>query len=115
MNLQEQISRMKSMMGVINESNFFERRVDLDQYKDLLKKGVPYMYYETHSLEEFKNKLLSATLSNYIYYKHDENIWMDLDVDEINNFVMKLDEVFGDLITGYYEDFKENGRLTKEV
>jgi hypothetical protein len=115
MNLQEQISRIQEMMGTLNESNFFERRVDLDEYKKKLKVGVPYIYYESHSLDEFKYKLLATTLSNYIYYKHDANVWENLEEDEINSFVDKLGELFGDLITSYYHDFKENGRLTNDT
>jgi hypothetical protein len=114
MNLQEQISRIQEMMGTLNESNFFERRVDLDGYKKTLESGVPYIYYESHSLDECKYKLLLTTLSNYIYYKHDKNIWEDLDEEMIDSFVNKLDELFGDLVTNYYYDFKKNGRLTKE-
>jgi hypothetical protein len=114
MNLQEQISRIQEMMGTLNESNFFERRVDLDGYKKTLESGVPYIYYESHSLDEFKYKLLLTTLSNYIYYKHDKNIWEDLDEEMIDSFVNKLDELFGDLVTNYYYDFKKNGRLTQE-
>lgn len=102
------------MMGTLNESNFFERRVDLDEYGNMLKRGVPYIFYESHSLDEFKYKLLLTTLSNYIYYKHDKNIWMDLDEEVIDSFVNKLDETFGDMVTNYYHDFKENGRVTQE-
>jgi hypothetical protein len=114
MNLQEQISRIQEMMGTLNESNFFERRVDLDVYKKTLKSGVPYIYYESYSLDEFKYKLLLTTLSNYIYYGHNTNIWEELDEEMIDSFVNKLDELFGDLVTNYYYDFKKNGRLTQE-
>lgn len=102
------------MMGTLNESNFFERRVNLDEYGNMLKRGVPYIFYESYSLDEFKYKLLLTTLSNYIYYKHDTNIWEDLDEEMIDNFVNKLDEIFGDIVTSYYYDFKENGKVTQE-
>jgi hypothetical protein len=111
MNLQEQISRIQEMMGTLNESNFFERRVNLDEYGNMLKRGVPYIFYESHSLDEFKYKLLLTTLSNYIYYKHDKNIWMDLDEEVIDSFVNKLDEIFGDMVTSYYNHFRIFGKI----
>ncbi len=37
MNLQEQISRIHEVMGVINESKFFHRRVNLDKVEEMLK------------------------------------------------------------------------------
>ena len=33
MNLKENINRIKQMMGIINESIFFRRRIDLDEVK----------------------------------------------------------------------------------
>ena len=36
MNLQENIIRIQEMMGIINESKFFRRRIDLDEVKNSL-------------------------------------------------------------------------------
>jgi hypothetical protein len=115
MNLQEQISRIQEMMGTINESNFFSRRVDLDEFKNTIKLGVGYTFYDSNSLEIFKHKLLEATLSNYIYYKYNIEIFDELDGDDIENFVNKLKKIFGDLVTGYYNDFKKYGGLREDI
>jgi len=110
MNLQEQILRIQEMMGTINESNFFERRVDLENFKQQLSFGVPYIFHDTNSLEEFKYSLLQTTLSNYIFYKFKIEI-SNLPNNVVDTFIEKLYDQFNDIITKYYYNIKENGRL----
>lgn len=97
----------------ITESTFFLRRVDFNKYKQMLRFGVPYVFYDSQNLNEFKRKLLAETLSNYIYYKYKMNL-TEIPYNLIYDFINKLVEVFGKLVTTYYYDFKENGRLTSE-
>ncbi|MGA1611964.1 MAG: SAF domain-containing protein [Ilumatobacteraceae bacterium] len=33
-----------------------------------MKKGIPYTFYDSSSLEDFKYKLLHVTLENYLFY-----------------------------------------------
>jgi hypothetical protein len=57
MNLQEQISRITSMMGVINESKFFRRRVNLDKVNELLKNRI--ITKPTQKVKEENNNIIT--------------------------------------------------------
>jgi hypothetical protein len=105
MKLQEHIRRILRE-ELINESHFLRRRVDLDKFKEMLPKGVPYIFYDTRGFDDFKYELVMSTLSNYIFYKY--NMELDqLPQEEVNQFIEFLVETFHDLIKQYYDDFVE--------
>jgi len=71
----------------------------------MLKKGVPYIFYESQNLEEFKYKLIKATLENYIYYKYQENI-EEMDNNQVDNFIEELIQIFDQFLKHLYTNFK---------
>jgi len=81
MNLQEQISRMKSMMGVINETKFFRRRINLDDVKWLLPINANQVFHETESYEQFKYELTLRAVIDFVnkvsdmYEKTIKDLW----------------------------------------
>jgi len=92
----------------INEnklSPFLMRRIDLHKFEKMLKKGVPYIFYESQNLEEFKYKLIKATLENYIYYKYQENI-EEMDNNQVDNFIEELIQIFDQFLKHLYTNFK---------
>ena len=50
-----------------NISPFFVRRIDHHKFEKMMRKGTSYIFYESESLEEFKWRLVKATLENYIF------------------------------------------------
>jgi hypothetical protein len=92
----------------INEnklSPFLMRRIDLHKFEKILKTGVPYIFYESQNLEEFKYKLIKATLENYIYYKYQENI-EEMDNNQVDNFIEELIQIFDQFLKHLYTNFK---------
>jgi hypothetical protein len=86
MNLQEQISRITSMMGVINESKFFRRRVNLDKVKELLELHAEQVFFETESYGQFKYELTLKAVEAVMY--QDYNLgWENLPEQEEIEFV----------------------------
>ena len=105
MNLQEQISRIQSMMGVINESKFFHRRVDLDRVKDLLKLHAQQVFYETESYEGFKYDLTLRAVEAIIYQDYELG-WEDLPEQEEIDFVTEVSDMFEDIIIDLYKNIR---------
>jgi hypothetical protein len=88
MNLQENIRR------ILMEENknkklpsFFNRRIDHYKFETMMIKGIPYIFYDTNTLEEFKYKLIELTLQNYIYYKYNIEISEELPKEDIDLYV----------------------------
>ena len=106
MKLQEQISRMKSMMGVINESKFFRRRIDLDEVKWLLKVNAQQVFYETESFNQFKYELTLRAVE-YIMHNEYELGWEDLPEQEEMDFVTEVSNMFEDTIKGLYNKYSK--------
>jgi len=101
MNLQEQISRITSMMGVINESKFFRRRVNLDKVKNLLVIHAEQVFGETESYEQFKYELTLRAVEAVI--NQDYNLgWEDLPEEEEIEFVNEIANLFEDTIKSLY-------------
>jgi hypothetical protein len=86
-----------------NIDPYILRRLDLDKFNDLLDKGKVYMFYESNSLEEFKWKLVTATLENYHYYKYETDIdtsdgYFDQTIQSlVNLFEPKLETLYNRL------------------
>jgi hypothetical protein len=101
MNLQEQISRITSMMGVINESKFFRRRVNLDKVKELLELHAEQVFFETESYGQFKYELTLKAVEAVMY--QDYNLgWEDLPEEEEIKFVNEIANLFEDTIKSLY-------------
>jgi len=102
MNLQENIHRIQSMMGLINESTFFNRRVDLDKVKHILKIHSDQVYYETESYDQFKYELTLKAVEAAINQDHGLG-WEDLPSEEEIEFVTEVSEMFEDIIKHLYK------------
>ena len=83
----------------------FRRRLDLHKFEKIMKKGIVYVYYDSNSLEEFKNKLILATLENYIFYKYEKEL-EEFPQNEIEAATAHLLQVFDPLLTMYYRNTK---------
>jgi len=78
----------------------FRRRLDLHKFEKIMKKGIVYVYYDSNSLEEFKNKLIQATLENYIFNKYEKEL-EEFPQSEIDAATAHLLQVFDPLLTMY--------------
>jgi len=94
-------------------SPFFKRRIDHHKFEKLMRKGIIYIYNESNSLEEFKFKLVKATLKNYIHYKYNINI-EDLPHDDVDNFIDYMVDTYEPLLkTYYYNERKNSGNINE--
>lgn len=112
MNIQEHIRRI-----LIKETEklnpFVLRRIDLDKFESLLNKGSVYMFYESNSLEEFKWKLVTANLENYIYYKYD--IEIDLSDSEYDSVIEYLVNLYSNKLESMYNNLRKERGLTESI
>jgi hypothetical protein len=106
-----------------NLSPFFKRRIDHHKFEKMMRKGIGYIYFESKSLEEFKYKLVKATLENYIHYKYNIEI-EDQPQDDVDNFIDYMIKTYDSLLKGYYYDERKsrgginesiNNKLSKET
>lgn len=88
-------------------SPFFKRRIDHHKFEKMMRKGIIYMYQESNSLEEFKFKLVKATLENYIYYKYNIDI-EDLPHDDVDNFIDYMVDTYEPVLKAYYYNQRKN-------
>ncbi len=93
MNLQEQISRIQSMMGTINESKFFHRRIDLDEVKSLLPVNAKQVFYETEGFGQFKYELTLRAVESIMWNEYELG-WEDLPEQEEIDFVTEVSNMF---------------------
>jgi hypothetical protein len=71
------------------------------------------MYQESNSLEEFKFKLVKATLENYIHYKYNIDI-EELPHDDVDNFIDYMVDTYEPLLkTYYYNERKNSGNINE--
>lgn len=83
------------------------RRLDYHKFEKMMRNGTSYIWYESKSKEEFKHKLLRATLENYLYYSKDKIEIDDLNQDEVNNYIDHLKEIFNPVLDMYYKNLKK--------
>jgi len=111
-NLQE--STIRILIKETEKLNpFVLRRIDLDKFESLLNKGSVYMFYESNSLEEFKWKLVTANLENYIYFKYD--IEIDLSDSEYDNVIEYLVNLYSIKLESMYNNLKKERGLTESI
>ena len=84
--------------------SFFTRRVDHHKFEKMMRKGIPYIFHDSNSLQEFKYKLVEATLENYIYYKYDINI-DELPQEDKDTFIQYMVETYDPVLTAYYRNY----------
>ena len=108
MNLRENIRR------ILTEENknkklpsFFNRRIDHYKFETIMIKGIPYIFYDTNTLEEFKYKLIKLTLQNYIYYKYNIEISEELPKEDIDLYVKHMISVYNPVLEMYYKNMKK--------
>jgi hypothetical protein len=106
MNLQEQIHRIQSMMGTINESKFFHRRINLDVVKLLLPTNSRQVFFETKSYKQFKYELTLRAVEAIMYNTYELG-WEDLPEQEEIEFVTEVSNYFDDTIRDLYNGFKK--------
>jgi hypothetical protein len=105
MNLQENIHRIQSMMGIISESNFFYRRVDLDKVEPLIGMHADQVFYETESYDQFKYELTLRAVEAVIYQDFGLG-WEQLPSDEEIEFVTNVSNMFDKKIKKLYKSYK---------
>lgn len=93
-------------MGV---PNFFKRRIDHHKFEKMMRKGISYMFYESNSLEEFKWKLVNATLENYIFYKYNINL-EDIPQKDVDSYIEYMIETYDPLLVSYYNNMRKTIR-----
>jgi hypothetical protein len=106
MNLQENIYKIKSMMGLINESKFFHRRVDLDKVEPLIGMHADQVFYETESYNQFKYELTLRAVEAVIYQDFGLG-WEQLPSDEEIEFVTNVSNMFDKKIKKLYKSHKK--------
>ena len=97
------------MSNAHNIPPFFRRRIDHHKFEKMMREGIMYMYYDSKSLEEFKWKLVQATLENYLHYKYE----IDLDTvpeDEVTDFIKYMIDVYDPLLKSYYYSARREGK-----
>jgi hypothetical protein len=84
--------------------SFFTRRIDHHKFEKMMRKGIPYIFHDSNSLQEFKYKLVEATLENYIHYKYDINI-DELPQEDKDTFIQYMVETYDPVLTAYYRNY----------
>jgi hypothetical protein len=106
MNLHEQISRIHEVMGTINESKFFHRRVNLDVVKLLLPTNSRQVFFETKSYKQFKYELTLRAVEAIMYNTYELG-WENLPEQEEIEFVTEVSDYFDDIIRDLYKGLKK--------
>ena len=92
---------------------FFTRRIDHHKFEKSMRDGISYIYFESKNVEQFKYKLVKATLENYVYYKYNIDI-EDLPQDSVENFIKHMIDVYDSLLKMYYyNERKKRGSITE--
>ena len=76
-----------------------------------MRKGIPYIYYDSNNVDEFKYKLVTATLENYLHYKYN----IDLETipsEDVVSFTEYLVNTYDPLLKEYYYNMRREGRGT---
>lgn len=88
----------------INESKFFQRRIDLDEVKELLLVNAQQIFYETKSYEQFKYELTLRAVESIMWNEYKMG-WEDLPEQEEIDFVTEVSDIFEDTIKDTYDYF----------
>ena len=102
MKLQESIRRI--LREVISNSKFFQRRIDLDEVKELLPINSRQVYYETKSYNQFKYELTLRAVESIMYDEYGLG-WEDLPEQEEIDFVTEISNMFEKTIKKLYNHY----------
>jgi hypothetical protein len=95
-------SEQQRLDGVINESKFFHRRVNLDDVKWFLPVFSQQVFYETASYEQFKYELTLRAVESVIWNEYQLG-WEDLPSEDEIKFVSEVSDMFEDIIKELYK------------
>jgi hypothetical protein len=90
---------------------FFKRRIDHHKFEKMMRTGIPYVYYDSNNIDEFKFKLVTATLENYLHYKYN----IDLETvpsEDVVSFVEYMVDTYDPLLAQYYYNMRREGRVS---
>jgi|LakMenE01Jun11ns_1017448.scaffolds.fasta_scaffold9892582_3 uncharacterized protein (DUF2237 family) len=90
----------------INESRFFQRRIDLDGLEKILPINAQQVYYETGSYEGFKYDLTLRAVEAIMWNDYELG-WEDLPEQEEINFVTEISNMFEDKIKALYNYYNK--------
>jgi hypothetical protein len=90
---------------------FFRRRIDHHKFEKMMRQGIPYVYYDSSNVEEFKFKLVTATLENYLHYKYNIEL-TDVPSEDVVSFVEYMVDTYDPLLVQYYRNMRREGRGT---
>ena len=105
MNLQEQILRIQEMMGTINETKFFKRRVTPEEVAKNFSSYDGNVFFDTDSYEEFKYQLVLNSLEDVMWKKYNMG-WEDLPEQEEIDYVNQVAEMYDDKIRNIYNKWQ---------
>ena len=91
---------------VLEESRFFQRRIDLDGLKKILSFFAHQMYYETDDYEGFKFHLTLKSVEAIMDNVYDMR-WDELPEKEEVEFVTKVSDIFEDKIKELYNYYNK--------
>lgn len=95
-------SEEQRLDGVINESKFFHRRVNLDDVKWFLPVFSQQVFYETESYEQFKYELTLRAVESVLWNEYQIG-WEDLPSEDEIKFVSEVSDMFEDIIKELYK------------
>ena len=101
MNLQEQISRMQSMMGIISESRFFQRRAIPSEVSKNFLLFAEQVFHDTNSYGQFKYELVLKSLEHIMWQEYNLG-WEDLPEQDEIEYVNAVAEIYNDEIKSLY-------------
>jgi hypothetical protein len=102
MNLQEQISRIHKMMGVINESKYFHRRVQPSEIRGEFNLFDDQVFYETNNYKQFKYELVLKSLEHIMWIEYNLS-WDELPEQEEIDYVNKVADMYDHILRDLYD------------
>ena len=92
-----------------NIPSFFKRRIDHHKFEKMMRQGISYVYYDSKSLEDFKWKLVQATLENYLHYKYEIEL-NTIPVYDVADFIKYMVDTYDGLLVQYYYNKRREGK-----
>jgi hypothetical protein len=90
---------------------FFRRRIDHHKFEKMMRQGIPYVYYDSNNVDEFKFKLVTTTLENYLHYKYNIEL-TDVPSEDVVSFVEYMVDTYDPLLAQYYRNMRREGRAS---
>ncbi len=95
--LNEQTLRSQLTVGTINESAFFQRRIDLDKVQELIKRYAQEVFYEAESFEQFKYEVVLKAVEWIMWIEYRIG-WDELPEQEEIDFVNYVSDMYEKMI-----------------